>query len=176
MHVDWTIRSDHGAQVSATTKSDSMRLIPFLVIVVGGGLLIGATNLPGPWYAELAKPAFTPPNWLFAPAWTVLYVLIAIAGWRTFQQQPRGLAMGLWYAQLALNFAWSPTMFTLHAIALALIVIVAMLTTIIAFIVVQWPRDRIAACLFLPYAAWAGFATALNFAVWQLNSGKYPTF
>jgi tryptophan-rich sensory protein len=74
-----------------------VRLIPFLVIVVGGGLLIGATNLPGAWYAGLAKPSFTPPAWLFAPAWTILYVLMAIAGWRTFQRSPRSLAMGFWY-------------------------------------------------------------------------------
>jgi benzodiazapine receptor len=65
-------------------------------------------------------------------------------------------------------------MFTLHAIALALVVIRAMLIAIVAFISVQWPRDRIAASLFLPYAAWASYATALNFAVWQLDSDKYP--
>jgi translocator protein len=94
--------------------------------------------------------------------------------WRTFQRSPRSLA-GFWYVQMALNFAWSPVMFTLHAIALALVVIGAMLIAIIAFISVQWPRDRIAAYLFLPYAAWASYATALNFAVWQL-SDKYPTF
>ena len=162
--------------MTAAVKSARIRLIPFLAIVVGGGLLIGATNLPGSWYAELAKPSFTPPSWLFAPAWTVLYILIAIAGWRTFQRQPGGLAMGFWYAQLALNFAWSPVMFTLHAIALALIIITAMLSTILAFVVVQWPRDRIAAYLFMPYAAWVSYAAALNFAVWQLNSGRYPTF
>jgi translocator protein len=84
--------------------------------VVGGGLLIGATNLPGSRYAEHAKPWFNPPNWIFAPAWTILYVLLAIAGWRTFQSARRSLAMGFWYVQLALNFVWSPVMFTLHAI------------------------------------------------------------
>jgi translocator protein len=162
--------------MTTVIKSENIRLIPFLAIVVGGGLLIGATNLPGSWYAELAKPSFTPPNWLFAPAWTVLYILIAIAGWRTFRRQPRGLAMGFWYAQLALNFAWSPAMFSLHAIALALIIVVAMLLTIIAFIVLRWPCDRIAACLFLPYVVWVFYATLLNFAVWQLNRGTYPTF
>lgn len=162
--------------MTVAIKSGNIRLIPFLAIVVGGGLLIGATNLPGSWYAELVKPWFTPPNWLFAPAWTFLYIFIAVAGWRSFQQQPRGLAMGLWYVQLAFNFAWSPVIFTLHAIALALIIAITMLIAVIAFIVVQWSRDKIAAALFLPYAAWVCYATLLNFAIWQLNSGKYPTF
>ncbi len=61
-------------------KAQRVQLIPFIAVVVGGGLLIGATNLPGAWYAGLTKPFFTPPHWLFAPAWTVIYTLIAIAG------------------------------------------------------------------------------------------------
>ncbi len=157
-------------------KTSRIQLIPFLAIVVGGGLLIGATNLPGAWYAELAKPSFTPPNWLFAPAWTMIYTLIAIAGWRTFQHRPHSLAMGLWYAQLGLNFAWSPAMFTLHAIALALIIILALLAVVCGFIFVQWRQDRIAALLFVPYAAWVTYASLLNAAVWHLNAGRYPTF
>ena len=84
--------------------------------------------------------------------------------------------MGFWYVQLALNFGWSLLMFTLHAIALALTIILALLAAICGFIVVQWPRDKIAAASFLPYSAWVTYAAALNFAVWQLNSGKYPTF
>jgi tryptophan-rich sensory protein len=148
-----------------------IQLIPFLAIVVGGGLLIGATNLPGGWYEGLAKPSFTPPNWLFAPAWTLIYTLIAIAGWRTFQKRPLGLAMALWGAQLLLNFLWSPAMFTLHAIALALLIILAMLAVIFAFIAVQWQRDRIAAWLFVPYAAWITYASLLNASVWHLNAG-----
>jgi translocator protein len=157
-------------------QSTSIRLIPFLATVVGGGLLIGATNLPGNWYSGLVKPSFNPPDWLFPPAWTVLYILVAIAGWRTFQEQPRSLAMGFWYAQLALNFAWSPVMFSLHAIALALVIIVALLISILGFIFLQWPRDRTAALLFVPYAAWVSFATLLNATLWQLNNDKYPTF
>jgi len=156
--------------------SASIRLIPFLAIVVGGGLLIGAANLPGNWYSGLVKPSFNPPYWLFPPAWTVLYILVAIAGWRTFQAPPRSLAMGFWYAQLALNFAWSPVMFSLHAMALALIIIVVLLISILGFIFLQWPRDRTAALLFVPYAAWVSFATLLNGALWQLNNDKYPTF
>ena len=109
----------------------------FLLLVVGGGWLIGATNLPGSWYAGLAKPSFNPPNWIFGPVWTVLYVLIAIAGWRTFTRNPRGLGMALWVAQLLVNFCWSPVMFTLHAIGAALAIISLMLILILGFIARQ---------------------------------------
>src|SRR5690349_23141603 len=96
-------------------------LLLFLVLVVSLGWLIGATNLPGAWYASLNKPSFNPPNWIFGPTWTVLYIMIAIAGWRTWlQEAPRGLAMQLWFAQMALNFAWSPVVFTLHSLAAGL--------------------------------------------------------
>jgi benzodiazapine receptor len=84
--------------------------------------------------------------------------------------------MGLWYAQLGLNFAWSPVMFTLHAIALALLIILALLCVVLSFVIIQWSRDRVAAYLFMPHAASVAHASLLNAAVWHLNSGKYPTF
>src|SRR5215203_2375160 len=89
-------------------------LVGFLGLAVGGGLAIGSVTVPGEWYAGLAKPAFNPPNWLFAPVWTVLYVLIAFAGWRTFEHNRGGGVMRLWWAQLVLNFLWSPTFFGGH--------------------------------------------------------------
>lgn len=141
----------------------------FLIGVVGIGWLIGATNLPGAWYAGLHKPSFNPPNWIFAPAWTVLYVLIAIAGWRTWRQEMNGLALQLWFAQMALNFLWSPVVFRLHQLALGLAVILTMLVVIVAFIFVQWPENRTATLLFLPYAAWVSFAALLNGALYHLN-------
>lgn len=144
-------------------------LAGLLILVLGGGTLMGTANLPGPWYEALQKPWFNPPNWLFGPAWTVLYVLIAIAGWRTFERRPTGTAMKLWWAQLVLNFSWSPVFFTLHSIGLALVIILAMLAAILGFVAVTWNRDRAAALLFVPYAAWVSFAGALNAAIWLLN-------
>ncbi|MFZ1952257.1 MAG: TspO/MBR family protein [Pseudolabrys sp.] len=141
----------------------------FILLVLGGGTLIGLMTLPGEWYAGLAKPPFNPPNWIFAPVWTLLYIMVAVAGWRTWQQGPRSAAMAVWFIQLALNFIWSPVFFGAHRISAALAVIVALLATIIAFIVMAWPRDRFAALLFTPYAAWVGFATLLNGALWYLN-------
>ncbi|MEP9385895.1 TspO/MBR family protein [Mesorhizobium sp. KR9-304] len=144
-------------------------LAPFVLLVVGGGLLIGFLTAPGPWYEALAKPSFNPPNWLFGPAWTILYVLIAIAGWRIWQRERSGTAMKLWWLQLALNFLWSPVFFAFQQIGLALLVVLLLLAAILAFIAVAWNRDRIAAWLFVPYAAWVAFASTLNAALWQLN-------
>jgi tryptophan-rich sensory protein len=144
-------------------------LIPFLVLVVGGGLVLGGLTTPGAWYAGLAKPSFNPPAWLFGPVWTVLYVFIAIAGWRVWQRDRGGLPMKFWWAQLALNFLWTPVYFGAHQIGLAFVVILLMLAAILAFIVTAWRLDRVAAGLFVPYAAWVAFASVLNGTIWALN-------
>lgn len=149
--------------------SDRAALAPFVLLVVGGGLLIGFLTVPGPWYEALAKPSFNPPNWLFGPVWTILYVLIAIAGWRIWRRDPRGTAMKLWWLQVVLNFLWSPSFFAMQQVGLALVVVLAMLATILAFIVAAWNVDRIAAWLFVPYAAWVAFASLLNASIWLLN-------
>jgi benzodiazapine receptor len=142
--------------------------VVFLLAVLGVGLLIGSITRPDGWYAALAKPAFNPPNWVFAPVWTVLYVLIAIAGARTYEGRVRrGLA--LWVGQMALNFAWTPVFFGLHQPGLALVVILALLVAILMFIVDRWPADRVSAVLFMPYAAWVAFASVLNAAIVVLN-------
>ena len=144
-------------------------LILFLVLVIGGGLAIGYLTAPGEWYAGLAKPSFNPPGWVFAPVWTVLYGLIAVAGWRSFVRDRAGWPMRLWWAQLALNFLWSPVFFAAHRIGLALLVILLLLAAILAFVAASWRRDRIAAWLFAPYAAWVAFASVLNGSIFALN-------
>ncbi len=154
------------------THRSYLALFVFLLLVTGGGWLIGATNLPGSWYASLARPSFTPPNWLFAPVWTFLYFLIAVAGWRTYVRRPRSTEMALWVAQLVLNFCWSPVMFRMHAIGLALWVIGLLLLTIVVFVARQWSYDRIAAWLFAPYVAWVAFASLLNFSLYLLNGAN----
>ena len=123
----------------------------FVFMVVGIGWAIGATNLPGAWYAGLQKPTFNPPNWVFAPTWTVLYVMIAVAGWRTYlQEETTALPMQLWLAQMILNFLWSPIFFTLRNVAFALAIILTLLAVIVGFIWVQWRENRRAAVLFIP--------------------------
>lgn len=144
-------------------------LAVFLAVVIGVGALIGVSTAPGEWYASLEKPPFNPPNWLFGPVWLALYVMIAIAGWRTFLGDRNGRGMKLWYAQMILNWAWSPVWFTLHLLWPAFAIIVAILVCIIAFIGDRWNRDRASAWLFVPYAAWVGFASMLNLSVALLN-------
>ncbi|SEM53909.1 TspO/MBR family protein [Bradyrhizobium sp. OK095] len=141
----------------------------FILVVFGIGFAIGSTNLPGAWYAGLTKPPFNPPNWVFAPVWSVIYVLIALAGARTWERAPRGPGMLLWTAQMLFNFTWSPVFFTWHCTGIALAVIVAMLLAIIGFIAERWQADRAAAALFLPYLAWVAFATLLNAGIFLLN-------
>ena len=146
-----------------------LQLLVFVVGVVGIGWLIGATNLPGEWYAALAKPGFVPPNWAFPVAWTILYIMIAVAGWRTFRREPSGRAMQVWAAQLALNFVWSPVMFTMHQIGAALVILICLFVAIVTYISLETSRDRLAAALFAPYAAWVAFAGLLNATIWRLN-------
>ncbi len=153
---------------SKTAMSKIATHLCFLVLVVGGGLLIGVLNRPDDWYLSLSKPGFTPPNWIFAPVWTALYVVIAIAGARIFIDH-RSAAMRLWWAALLLNFAWSPLFFGLHEPALAMIVIFGLIVAILLFIAFSWRSDRMSAILFLPYLAWTSFASVLNAAIVALN-------
>jgi len=156
-------------RLSAGWKS----LAAFLLLVVGGGLLIGALTGPDVWFASLRKPSFNPPSWLFGPVWTGLYVLIAIAGWRVWQSRivtrADARALRLWWLQLGVNFLWSPIFFAAHRIDIALALIALLLVSILGFIATVWPRDRVAALLFAPYALWVAFATALNTAFYWIN-------
>ncbi|MSP43316.1 MAG: tryptophan-rich sensory protein [Alphaproteobacteria bacterium] len=140
-----------------------------LLLVVVGGLAIGFLTSPGEWYAGLAKPSFNPPAWVFAPVWTLLYVMIAVAGWITFKRDRPSRQMNLWWAQLVLNFLWTPTFFAAHRIGLAFVVVLLLLAAILSFIAVSWRQDRVAAWLFAPYAAWVGFASVLNASILVLN-------
>lgn len=144
-------------------------LAAFVVLTMGGGTLIGATTPPGDWYAGLDKPFFNPPNWLFGPVWTVLYAMVAVAGWRTWVRGARGLPMQLWFGQLVANFAWSPAFFGLQQPGLALIVIAFMAVLTALFIRQTYSSDRPSALLMMPYLAWVGFAGLLNFAIWWMN-------
>lgn len=141
----------------------------FIFVVVGAGLLSGLTNMPGEWYQTLEKPFFNPPPWIFGPVWTLLYVLIAIAGARIWLKAPRSAAMQLWFAQIALNMLWSPSFFGLEKPGLALVVIVMLLATIVVFMRKSEPIDRPSMLLFIPYLAWVSFATLLNASIFLLN-------
>jgi tryptophan-rich sensory protein len=143
--------------------------LPFLLVVMGGGIAIGILTAPGEWYAALEKPAFNPPNWIFGPVWTALYLIIAFVGWRIWKHKERGIIWPLWIVQMALNFLWSPVFFAAQNPALALVVILSLLLCLVLFVRKAWHLDRLSAVLFLPYIAWVGFASALNVAIVFLN-------
>jgi tryptophan-rich sensory protein len=146
-------------------------LVVFIAIVAAAAIT-GGQFMPGEWYAQLAKPSWTPPSWLFGPVWTVLYVAIAVAGWLVWRADKRAaLPLALWVAQIVLNASWSWLFFGLHRPGTALVEILVLLALIAAFAIAAWPVSRTASILFVPYALWVSFATALNFAIWRLNPG-----
>lgn len=145
-----------------------MAFVVFFALTIAAAAF-GALFMPGEWYAALRKPSWTPPNWLFGPVWTVLYLMIATAGWLVWRAGDRSKAIAIWAVNLALNAGWSLLFFGRHAIGLALIDILLIWLTIVAFIILAWARSRPASLLFVPYLAWVSLATALNFAIWRLN-------
>lgn len=148
-----------------------MRYVSLLVFLglVGAAAVTGARFLPGEWYQSLAKPAWTPPNSLFPIAWTILYIMIAVAGWLVWQRQGLSTVVMIWLLGLVLNASWSYVMFGRHEIGLALANIAALWLLIVAFIAAAWNVDRTAAYLFVPYLLWVSFASALNAAIWTMN-------
>jgi benzodiazapine receptor len=157
-----------------TRRQEALGLVVFLVICLAvsalGGLLT-ASSVDG-WYTTLNKPTFNPPNWVFAPVWTTLYVLMAIAGWRVWRSA--GPAVRRWPlvvfgVQLALNLLWSLLFFGLQQIGLALLDISLLLLAISVNTVLFWRVDRLAGWFFVPYVLWVGFALVLNLSLWLLN-------
>jgi tryptophan-rich sensory protein len=149
-------------------------LFGFLVVAfVAGGIGSAATfeNVRS-WYPSLQKPHWTPPNWLFGPVWTCLYVAMAIATWRVWRKAGTAAArieILLYLAQITLNLLWSILFFGLRSPLLGLIDIVALWTLLFTLQLRYLRRDQIAALLWLPYLLWVSFATALNAAIWWLN-------
>jgi tryptophan-rich sensory protein len=143
-----------------------------VVALMISGQLATFPNLE-PWYAGLVKPPFNPPNWIFGPVWTTLYVLMAFALWRILRlhTQPalRRRAIRLFYAQLLLNALWSWLFFAAHSPLLGLIDIVPQWLLILATIATFRRLDGWAALCLVPLALWVGFATVLNAAIWSLN-------
>ena len=141
-----------------------------LAISAAGGV-ITATSVSN-WYVTLNKPSFNPPDWVFGPVWTVLYICIAVAGWRVWRNLGGALrqpAMAAYAIQLALNLSWSFFFFGLQMIGLALIDIGALLLVVVVNGFMFWRIDRLAGALFAPYALWVAFAMVLNASIWRLN-------
>ncbi|MBA2245451.1 MAG: tryptophan-rich sensory protein [Gemmatimonadetes bacterium] len=148
-------------------------LVVWIGLCLGAGFLGSQLGEPGQWYAQLEKPSWNPPSWVFGPVWTVLYVLMGIAAWLVWKERGFGgapTALGLFLAQLVLNVAWTGIFFGLQRPDLAFLEILVLWALILATLVAFWRVRAAAGALLLPYLAWVSFATALNFAIWQLNT------
>jgi tryptophan-rich sensory protein len=135
------------------------------------GALFTASSV-NTWYAGLEKPAFTPPNWLFAPVWTTLYVLMGISGWLVWRKRREldvRITLVLFAIQLLLNLLWSLIFFGLRLPAWAFLEIIILWLAIALYAAAALRISKAASLLFLPYLAWVGFAAVLNYFLWMLN-------
>ena len=124
------------------------------------------------FYGQLAQPAWAPPPWVFGPVWTVLYALMAIAAWLVWRVggfRAQRLALSVFLVQLALNALWSWIFFAWQLGAWAFVDIVVLWVLILVTLVLFWRVRPVAGALLVPYLLWVGFASALNYTLWQLN-------
>ena len=168
--ICWNLRAI--VPKKAGILSDLLTFIILCLAVSGIGGAITATSVDT-WYQALEKPPFNPPDWVFAPVWTALYILMGIAAWRVWRLrsfEATGKALAVFAVQLGLNLFWSFLFFGLQRIDLALVEIVILLCAIITNTIMFWRIDRLAGLLLVPYAAWVTYATVLNASLWLLNA------
>lgn len=155
-----------------------------LPLLAGGfGSLFTRTSVDT-WYGTLEKPALAPPNWLFGPVWTLLYLLMGISVYLIWQKRNASLswlpwrreradvvsfAFVLFWIHLFFNAIWSIVFFNFHALGWALVNIAVIWLFIVAMMIVFWKVDRRATYLLIPYLLWVSFASALNYGIWMLN-------
>ena len=156
------------------TRGSILSLIIIIVIcyvAAGLGAYFTAQSVNS-WYVTLQKPEWNPPNWVFGPVWTLLYLFIAISGWLvwkkvTFYDNP--LLYGFFILQLILNIVWSGIFFGMEQPGWAIVDIILLIFFILLYILSSWPVSKLASILFIPYFLWVGFAMILNIMIWRLN-------
>ena len=144
-------------------------LLCFIVQIVGS---VWTKDTVSTWYPTLVKPSWTPPDWIFGPVWSALYIMIGFSGWLIYRgqySQKRTLALMLYGGQLALNFIWSFLFFFLRSPILGLIDIVLLCLFISLTIMKAWPVRPLASLLLIPYLVWVMYAASLNAGIWWLN-------
>ena len=154
-----------------TTTVAIIGAVGWLVLTFGAAAL-GARFLPDEWYRQLNKPTWNPPNSIFAPVWTVLYLLMAVAAWLVWRRYGINgalLPLTLFGVQLLLNAAWTWLFFGLHRIRDALIDIIVLWFVILTTLISFWKLEPLAGVLLVPYLAWVSFATVLTLTIWRLN-------
>ncbi len=160
---------------SARTERRSVVVLLAFVAVCLGVSSIGAAitySSIDTWYPSLAKPAFTPPDRLFAPVWTALYLMMAVAAWRIWSHGSRpevNVALACFGVQLTLNLLWTVLFFGLRSPGTALVEIVILLIAILVTVIAFYRVDRVAGLLMVPYLAWTAFAADLVLGIWRLN-------
>ena len=139
---------------------------------VGGlGAIFTTPEIPG-WYASIQKPSFNPPNWIFAPVWTTLFVLMGISLRLTLKSEKsaaKKVALFAFAIQLTLNLAWSLLFFKLHSPLAGLIGVFFLWLAILFWILKTHPISKLGAWISIPYLMWVSFASFLNFWIWKLN-------
>lgn len=157
-------------------SAQAVTLAGFIALVTAAAALGSLATVPNlqPWYDGLHKPSWNPPNWVFGPAWTFLYLLMAVSAWRVWRRDDapagrRQQALAWWALQLALNVGWSWLFFGLHRPTLAFAELVALWLAILATIVATARVDRPAAWMLAPYLLWVTYAGSLNGAIARLN-------
>lgn len=142
-------------------------------LIVGGLSSISTVSSIPTWYRTLNKPSWNPPDWVFGPAWTLLYILMGIAAWLVWRvgwDKPAvRTALAVFAAQLVLNGLWSVLFFGLRSPGIALAEIVVLWCLIVATAVLFFRLDTRAGLLLMPYLAWVTFASGLNLSIWSLN-------
>ncbi|HLD57865.1 MAG TPA: TspO/MBR family protein [archaeon] len=151
-----------------------LKLVISVVICEAVGLVGSIFTLPsiGSWYSGLQKPAFTPPNWLFAPVWTVLFLLMGVSLYLLVEKKVnKDIKIGLviFGVQLGLNLLWSILFFGLHSLFFSLIEIMVLWVSILATMIWFWRIRRVAGYLLVPYICWVTIAALLNYYIWILN-------
>ncbi|MCC6144122.1 MAG: tryptophan-rich sensory protein [Candidatus Hydrogenedentes bacterium] len=142
------------------------------IAIVAAAAAFGGQFMPGEWYAGLNKPSWNPPNWIFGPVWTTLYLMMAIAAWLVWLRrkvQPVYPALAVFVVQLLLNGAWSWIFFGLHRIDVAFGEILVLDLLILVTVLLFWRIRWLAGALLVPYLLWTSFASFLNFTIWRLN-------
>jgi len=158
-----------------TTTRQAISLAFSVGVCLGAAGIGSVLTTPSlhPWYATLRKPAWTPPNWLFGPVWTALYLAMAVAAWLVWRQagfSPARLPLTLFVIQLALNVAWSGIFFRMRLPGAAFLEVVLLWSYILSTAIAFWPVSRMASWLMVPYLTWVTFAAALNAAIWRMNA------
>lgn len=143
----------------------------FLIFLLacGAAASTGIMFQPGQWYEELKKPSFTPPKWLFPVAWTIIYLLLAWAGYRLSLIPGSQMVLALWAAQIALNTLWTPVFFGAHRIFAAMVIITLLWLVVATMVVLALRLDLITGLILFPYLIWLCVAGALNFSILRNN-------